>query len=325
MSSSPAMKTGYFSHPDCRKHEMGRGHPECPERLDAINDHLLYVGLLDNLSQQTAPLADLEVIELAHSKRHIDSMNALNDALQQEIASDATGKKKYAQIDPDTAMNVHTWSAVRHATGAALAATDAVIAGELANAFCAIRPPGHHAEFDRAMGFCVINSVATAAKYALEHHGLSRVAIVDFDVHHGNGTQDIVSGDERILLFSSFQHPFYPHSGYDHNASNVVNMPLPAYTKGAVYRELVEANWLPRLEAFKPEMIFISAGFDAHKDDDLGQLGLVEADYAWITAKIKDIALRHCEGRIVSCLEGGYNLHALARSVEAHVRVLADL
>jgi len=315
--------TGYFTHPDCRKHEMGRGHPECPERLDAINDHLLYVGLLDNLSQQTAPLADLEVLELAHSKRHIASMDALNDALAQEMA--AGGSKKYAQIDPDTAMNIHTWSAVRHAAGAALAATDAVIAGDLANAFCAIRPPGHHAEHDRAMGFCVINSVATAAKYALEHHGLSRVAIVDFDVHHGNGTQDIVSGDERILLFSSFQHPFYPHSGVDHNASNVVNMPLPIYTKGPAYRELVEANWLPRLEAFKPEMIFISAGFDAHKDDDLGQLGLVEADYAWITGKIKDIAQRHCGGRIVSCLEGGYNLNALARSVEAHVRALADL
>jgi Histone deacetylase domain len=165
-------RTGYFTHPDCRKHEMGRGHPECPERLDAINDHLLYVGLLDHLSQQTAPLADLEVLELAHSKHHIASIDALNDALQQEITA---GGKKYAQIDPDTAMNAHTWSAVRHATGAALAATDAVIAGELANAFCAIRPPGHHAEHDRAMGFCVINSVATAAKYALEHHGLSRV------------------------------------------------------------------------------------------------------------------------------------------------------
>ena len=322
MTPSTATKTGYFTHSDCRKHEMGRGHPECPERLDAINDHLLYVGLLDHLVQHTAPLADLDVLELAHSKRHIAAMGALDDALQQEVA---VGGKKYAQIDPDTAMNGHTWSAVRHATGAALAATDAVMAREISNAFCAIRPPGHHAEHDRAMGFCVINSVATAAKYALEHHGLSRVAIVDFDVHHGNGTQDIVSGDDRILLFSSFQHPFYPHSGADHNASNVVNMPLPAYTKGAVYRELVEANWLPRLETFKPEMIFISAGFDAHKDDDLGQLGLVEADYAWITTRIKDIAKRHANGRIVSCLEGGYNLNALARSVEAHVRVLADL
>jgi acetoin utilization deacetylase AcuC-like enzyme len=318
-------RTGYFTHPDCSKHEMGTGHPECPERLDAINDHLLYIGLMDGLLHHKAPLADIAVLELAHSKRHVAAMDSLHNTLVQDIADDSTGKKRYAQIDPDTAMNAHTWSAVRHAAGAALAATDAVIAGELANAFCAIRPPGHHAEHDRAMGFCVINSVATAAKYALEHHGLSRVAIVDFDVHHGNGTQDIVSGDERILLFSSFQHPFYPHSGYDHNASNVVNMPLPIYTKGDVYRKLVEANWLPHLEAFKPEMIFISAGFDAHKDDDLGQLGLVEADYAWITSKIKDIAQTHCGGRIVSCLEGGYNLNALARSVEAHVRVLADL
>jgi acetoin utilization deacetylase AcuC-like enzyme len=222
-------------------------------------------------------------------------------------------------------MNPFTLLAALRATGAAVAATDAVMAGEMANAFCAIRPPGHHAEHDRSMGFCLINSVATAAKYALERHGLERVAIVDFDVHHGNGTEDIVSGDERILMVSIFQHPFYPHSGADSTGSNILNLPIPAYTKGAAVRELIEHAWIPRLEAFKPQMIFISAGFDAHKDDDLGQLGLVEQDYAWITARIKDIAKRHANGRIVSCLEGGYNLNALARSVEAHVRVLADL
>jgi acetoin utilization deacetylase AcuC-like enzyme len=199
------------------------------------------------------------------------------------------------------------------------------MAREIENAFCAVRPPGHHACRSKSMGFCFINSVAVAAKYALERHGLKRVAIVDFDVHHGNGTEDIVTGDERILMVSFFQHPLYPNSGADSDATNLLNLPIPPYTKGPAIRELIEKTWLPRLEEFKPEMIFISAGFDAHRDDDLGQLGLVEQDYAWITQRIKEVAKRHAKGRIVSSLEGGYNLSALARSVEAHVRVLADL
>jgi acetoin utilization deacetylase AcuC-like enzyme len=211
------------------------------------------------------------------------------------------------------------------AAGAALAATDAVIAGELENAFCAVRPPGHHACRDHAMGFCFFNNVAIAARYALERHGLKRVAIVDFDVHHGNGTEDILSGDERVLMVSFFQHPLYPYSGEGAHAGNMVNLPVPAYTRGPAIRELIEQVWMPRLEAFKPEMIFISAGFDAHRDDDLGQLGLVESDYQWITSKIKEVARKHSSGRIVSSLEGGYNLDALGRSVEAHLRVLADL
>ncbi|MCX7224629.1 MAG: histone deacetylase family protein, partial [Burkholderiales bacterium] len=186
-------------------------------------------------------------------------------------------------------------------------------------------PPGHHACRDHAMGFCFFNNVAVAAKYALERHGLQRVAIVDFDVHHGNGTEDIVAGDERILMVSFFQHPFYPEGGSRSTAGNLVNLPVPAYTRGPQVRELIEQAWIPRLEAFAPEMIFISAGFDAHRDDDLGQLGLVEQDYAWITQRIKDVARRHAKGRIVSCLEGGYNLSALGRSVEAHIRVLADV
>ena len=206
-----------------------------------------------------------------------------------------------------------------------MAATDAVLAGELENAFCAVRPPGHHATRDKAMGFCFFNNVAVAAKYALQRHNLNRVAVVDFDVHHGNGTEDILAGDERALMVSFFQHPFYPYSGDQAPAANMVNVPVAAYTRGMDIRDIVEMMWIPRLEAFKPELIFISAGFDAHREDDMGQLGLTEQDYTWITQRIKDVARKHCQGRIVSCLEGGYVMGPLARSVEAHVRVLADI
>ena len=314
--------TGYFTHPDCRKHEMGPGHPECPERLDAIEDRLLISGVGDALDRREAPIAPLVDIELAHGRMHVASLRGLSDVLKEEIEA---GGPTHSQVDPDTSLNVHTWDAALRAAGAALAATDAVIAGELENAFCAVRPPGHHACRDKAMGFCFFNNVAVAAKYALERHGLKRVAIVDFDVHHGNGTEDIVAGDERILMVSFFQHPFYPMDWPLSNAGNLVNLPVPAYTKGMDVRELIESIWIPRLEQFKPEMIFISAGFDAHREDDMGQMGLVEQDYAWITSRIKDVARRHAKGRIVSCLEGGYSLSALARSVEAHIRVLADV
>ena len=314
--------TGYFTHADCRKHEMGPGHPECPERLDAIEDRLLITGVSDALERREAPEAPLADIELAHGRMMVATMRGLSEQLAEEINA---GGPRYAQLDPDTALNVHSWSAVLRAAGAVLAATDAVIAGEMENAFCAVRPPGHHACRDRPMGFCFVNSVAVAAKYALERHGLERVAIVDFDVHHGNGTEDIIRGDERILMVSFFQHPFYPHSGFDSPDDNMVNLPMPAYTKGPAVREKIEQSWIPRLEEFKPQMIFISAGFDAHREDDLGQMGLVEQDYAWITQRIKDVARRHAKGRIVSSLEGGYNLSALGRSVESHIRVLADL
>jgi acetoin utilization deacetylase AcuC-like enzyme len=315
-------KTGYFTHPDCWKHEMGAGHPECPERLSAIEDRLLASGLSDVLDRREAPQASVTDIELAHGRMHVAALRGLTDGLREEIEA---GGPPHAQIDPDTSINVHTWDAALRAAGAAMAATDAVMAGELSNAFCSVRPPGHHACRDKAMGFCFFNNVAIAALYALERHGLKRVAIVDFDVHHGNGTEDIVAGDQRILMVSFFQHPFYPEGGSRSHASNLVNLPVPAYTKGPQVRELVEAHWLPRLEAYKPELVFISAGFDAHREDDMGQMGLVEADYAWMTARIKDVADRHAQGRIVSCLEGGYCLDALGRSVEAHLRVLADV
>lgn len=314
--------TGYFTHPDCWKHDMGAGHPECAARLDAIEDRLLISGVGDALARRQAPQAPLVDIELAHDRMLVAALRGLSDQLADDILA---GGPPHVQIDPDTSMNVHTWNAALRAAGAVIAATDAVMAGEMENAFCAVRPPGHHAERAKAMGFCFFNNAAIGAKYALERHGLKRVAIVDFDVHHGNGTEDIIRGDGRMLMVSFFQHPLFPFSGDVETAPNMVNLPLPAYTNGMQVRELIEMMWLPRLEEFRPEMIFISAGFDAHREDDLGQMGLVEQDYAWITTQIKEVARRHSQGRIVSALEGGYNLSALGRSVEAHIRVLADL
>ena len=315
-------KTGYFTHRDCWKHEMGPGHPECPARLDAIEDRLLVTGVSDALERYEAPLASLSDIELAHDRMYVASLRGMADRVVEEIAA---GGPPYQQIDTDTSMNAHTWNAALRSAGAAIAATDAVMSGELENAFCNVRPPGHHATHNKAMGFCFFNNVAVAAKYALDRYQLKRGASVDFDVHHGNGTEDILAGDERTLMVSIFQHPFFPYSGDHQPAANMVNVPVPAYTKGMEIREIVDMMWMPRLEAFKPEMIFVSAGFDAHREDDMGQLGMNEQDYAWITQRIKDVARRFSKGRIVSCLEGGYMMSPLARSVEAHVRVLADL
>jgi acetoin utilization deacetylase AcuC-like enzyme len=311
------MTLALYSHADCRAHFMGRGHPECPERLDAINDHLLATGLLDALDLREAPLADDEQLARAHAQAHVAEMRSAMEPLQQS--------GEHCQMDPDTSAGPGTWRAALRAAGAAVAATDAVIDGSASTAFCAVRPPGHHATRDQAMGFCFFNNVAVAARHALDVRGLSRVAVIDFDVHHGNGTEDIVAGDERILMASFFQHPLYPYSGAVPKGTNMVNVPIPPYGRGPQVREAIEQMWLPRLDEFRPEMIFISAGFDAHREDDLGQLGLVEADYAWITRQLVAVARRHAGGRIVSCLEGGYHLGALARSVAAHLRVLGDL
>ena len=279
-------------------------------------------GVLDGLERIEAPEAALSDVELAHDRLHVAALRGLTERL---VAEQAAGGPAYTQLDTDTSINAHTYTAALHAAGAALAATNAVMDGQLENAFCAVRPPGHHATRNKAMGFCFFNNVAIAALYALQRRHLKRVAIVDFDVHHGNGTEDILAGDERVLMVGFFQHPFFPFSGDKEPAANMLNIPVPAYTKGMDIRELVEMLWIPRLEAFKPEMIFISAGFDAHRDDDMGQLGLTENDYIWITERIKDVARRFSKGRIVSCLEGGYMMGPLSRSVEAHVRVLADL
>ena len=311
------MSTAFYSHPACRGHDMGAGHPECPERLDAIADHLRAVGLDIALDFREAPAATLEQIERAHSAGYVLQ---LQDLLQGLAASGTT-----RALDPDTVAGPGTLAAALRAAGAAVAATDDVLAGRAANAFCAVRPPGHHATRDEAMGFCFFNNVAVAAKYALERHGLKRVAIIDFDVHHGNGTEDIVAGDERILMCSFFQHPLYPYSGAVPKGTNMINVPVPPYTRGAAVREAIQRQWLPALAEFRPEMIFVSAGFDAHREDELGQMGLVEDDYAWITRELLALARRHAQGRLVSCLEGGYHLGALARSVAAHLRVLADV
>ena len=311
------MTTAFYSHSDCRGHDMGRGHPECPQRLDAIDDYLLATGLDIALERIEAPLVDLAEVAHAHSSGYV---NELRDALE-GIAADGS----LLALDPDTAACAGTWAAVQRAAGAAVAATDAVIDGRATNAFCSVRPPGHHATRNETMGFCFFNNVAIAARHALDVRGLARVAIVDFDVHHGNGTEDIIAGDERVLMVSIFQDKLYPFSGGVPMGDNMLNVPVPAYTRGAEVRELIEAMWMPRLEAFAPQMIFISAGFDAHREDELGQLGLVEADYEWITQRLKAVAERHAKGRIVSCLEGGYNLGALARSVAAHLRVLAGV
>ncbi|MEO6033587.1 MAG: histone deacetylase family protein [Burkholderiaceae bacterium] len=311
------MTTAYYSHPDCRGHDMGAGHPECPQRLDAIDDHLLATGLSVALQHREAPLTDLRDVGRAHASGYVNELRDLLEGLERSGKTHA--------LDPDTIAGPGTWRAAQRAAGAAVAATDAVIDGECRNAFCAVRPPGHHATRDAAMGFCFFNNVAIAARHALGVRGLKRVAIVDFDVHHGNGTEDIIAGDERVLMTSIFQDQLYPYCGGMPKGDNMINIGVPAYTRGPEVRELIETNWMPRLEAFRPQMIFISAGFDAHRDDELGQLGLVEADYEWITQRIKSVAERHAKGRIVSCLEGGYDLGALARSVAAHLRVLADV
>ncbi|HET6598721.1 MAG TPA: histone deacetylase family protein [Burkholderiaceae bacterium] len=311
------MTTAYYSHPECHGHDMGAGHPECAKRLDAINDHLIATGLDVALQRREAPLVDLRDVGRAHASGYVNALRELLEELQRSGAMRA--------LDPDTVAGPGTWRAALRAAGAAVAATDAVIEGVCANAFCAVRPPGHHATRHAAMGFCFFNNVAIAARHALDVRGLKRVAIVDFDVHHGNGTEDIIAGDERVLMASIFQDQLYPNCGGVPKGGNMVNLAVPAYTRGPEVRELIEAHWMPRLEAFRPQMIFISAGFDAHRDDELGQLGLVEADYEWITLRVKDVAERHAKGRIVSCLEGGYDLGALARSVAVHLRVLAGV
>ena len=307
------MTVAYLTHPSSTQHEMGPHHPECPDRVRVINDYLRANGLLDFMREETAPAATREVILRAHSSELLDELEAISPL------------RGYAGIDGDTTMNPYTMNAVLHAVGAAVRAVDMVCAGEVKRAFCNIRPPGHHAERNRAMGFCFLNSAAIAVLHALEAHGLQRVALVDFDVHHGNGSEEILveqCNAGRVLMVSTFQHHLYPGTGDKPMAANMVNVPLAAYSKGDAMRAAVTDRWLPALNAFEPELIVISAGFDAHRDDELASLGWVEADYRWVTQQIVAVANEYAQGRIVSTLEGGYALGALARSVGEHVKVL---
>jgi len=308
------MTTAYITHADCLRHEMGAGHPECPDRLKSVNDEMRSSGLLESLRCLEAPLAAPADLKRVHRPAYVD------------LIFDNAPNEGYVQLDPDTSMNPHSLSAARRAAGAGVLAVDEVMDGRAKNAFCAVRPCGHHATQVRSMGFCIFNNIGVAAAYALEKKGLERVAVIDFDVHHGNGTEDMFSPPRwqpRVLMASFFQHPFYPYSGTAHPAPNMVNVPLAAGSGGAAAKKAVEEEWLPALETFKPQMIFISAGFDAHKEDLLGGMSLVEADYAWMTRELMEVAERHAEGRVVSMLEGGYNLSALGRSAVAHVRALA--
>ena len=305
------MTCAWITHPECRRHEMGAAHPECPERLDAISDYLLSTGVMNLLVPFEAPRATVEQLGRAHASLYV-----------REIMARAP-REGMVQLDPDTAMNPHTLSAALRAAGAAVLATDLVLAGEVSRAFCAVRPPGHHAMREAAMGFCIFNNVAVGIRHALDVHGLERVALADFDVHHGNGSEDILAGDDRVLMVSTFQRGLYPFQGEQALGTNMENVALGPGTGGAEMRRAFEGAWLARLERFRPQVLYISAGFDAHRADEMGGLRWVEEDYAWITRQLVAVADRHCGGRVVSCLEGGYHLFHLARSAAAHVRELA--
>jgi len=307
------MATAFIGHADCMKHDMGAYHPECPARLAAIDDQLIASGIANYLDHHSAPLATAAQLARVHPPEYIEAIRA------------AAPQRGIVHLDPDTAMSPGTLDAALRAAGAAVLATDLVIGGAAESAFCSVRPPGHHATRTRAMGFCIFNNVAVAALHALEHHGLERVAIIDFDVHHGNGTEDIFADDDRALMVSTFQHPFYPYSGADDPAPNMVNVPLPAGAGSQAFRDAVERRWLPALDGFAPQLVLFSAGFDAHVEDDMAMLRLVDQDYAWVTTQVKRVADRHAGGRIVSVLEGGYALSALGRSVVQHLRVLGGL
>ena len=302
-------RVAYLTHRDCARHDLGPGHPESPARWRSVDAALRAAPRFSECLEIEAPHAARAQLERAHSRAHVDAI---------ERAIPARG---VVWLDPDTGLNPHSGDAARAASGAVVGAVDAVFDGRADRAFCNVRPPGHHAEFGRAMGFCLFNNVAVGIRHALDAYGLERVALVDFDVHHGNGSEDIFRDDPRVLLCSSFRHPFYPHSGARAHAG-FIPAPLPQGADGEMFREAVERAFLPALEAFAPEAVFISAGFDAHRDDPLGGLGLVEADFAWITRRLCALADRHARGRVISVLEGGYDLAALGRCAEAHVGAL---
>lgn len=304
------MTTGFFSHDDCMKHDMGAEHPESPERLAAITSYLADTGLAQDLDWVRPDEATRDQLLTVHPERYLHQLDLMQPT------------KGRVYTDPDTAMMPDTLRAARLAAGASIEAVDMVLSSQLTNAFVCARPPGHHAERSKSMGFCFYNNIALAAMRALNFHHLERVAIIDFDVHQGNGTVDIVGGDERILMCSSFQHPFYPHSHVHRQAENIVNTPIRAGTPASEYRKTVEDAWLKRLQDFRPQLVLISAGFDGHRLDPLAELNLEVEDYRWLTEMITSVASDSANDRVISTLEGGYHLRALAESVNAHLEVL---
>jgi len=299
---------GYISHPDCLLHDAGPWHPDTPARLGAIGNQLIMSGLDFVLSHYDAPLATRDQLARVHDAAYLDRIFA------------AAPKDGPVEIDGDTVMSPGTLNAALREAGAGVMGVDLIMQAQANPVFCAVRPPGHHATRDRAMGFCLFNNIAVAAAHATAAHGLDRVAIVDFDVHHGNGTEEIFKSDPRVLFCSSFQHPFYPFTGHEKHTANLIDVPLPATATAAQFRALITENWLPALDRFRPQFLFISAGFDAHVLDDMSSLCLTEADYGWLTEQLMGVADRHCDGRILSMLEGGYEPGALSRSVVAHLK-----
>ena len=307
------MRTAYISHPVCHKHDTGEGHPENARRLTAIEDRLIAAGLFDVLRYIDAPEVTEHQLLRVHKQGYLEALNSM------------LPESGYAHLDADTVISPDSLDAARRAAGAVVVAVDLVMSGELDSAFCSVRPPGHHAESDRALGFCLYNNIAVGAAHALTEYGLNRVAIVDFDVHQGNGTEEIFNHDKRVLFCSTFQHPFYPFTPLLANTANRVSVALEASAKSEAFRAAVTDHWLPALEKFQPEIVFVSAGFDAHRDDDMSDVSLTDADFRWVTEQIVQVAGISASDRIVSALEGGYELNSLARCVEMHIRALMGL
>jgi len=307
------LSTAFISHPDCHDHDTGEGHPENARRLSAIEDRMLASRISDFTRYLDAPEVTREQLLRAHTAEYL----AMIDAVMP--------RQGYARLDPDTVISPGTLQAAKRAAGSVILAVDQIMNGQISNAFCSVRPPGHHAESDRALGFCIYSNIAVGVKHALEEHGLTKVAVLDFDVHQGNGTEDILIGDDRVLYCSIFQHPFFPYTRLPENNERVVSIPLDASAKSTEFRAAVNDHWLPALDRFQPEMIFVSAGFDAHQDDEMSYVSLTDADFRWVIEEIVRIAELYASGRIISALEGGYEIHSLARCVETHIRVLMGL
>jgi acetoin utilization deacetylase AcuC-like enzyme len=311
-------KTGFVYHQDYLQHDMGFGHPESPDRLRAIMAKLEASGLLARVTRIDPIEASDEAITRVHASAYLARLKAL------------APREGRASLDPDTSMSPGSLRAAYVAAGGAMAAADAIMAGRVDNAFCALRPPGHHAERDRAMGFCLFNNVAVAARHLQRRHGIGRVLIVDWDVHHGNGTQQTFYSDPSVLFFSTHQYPHYPGTGRATEQGEgkgeglTVNVPMSSGEGDEEYREVFETILRPAADSFKPEFVMISAGFDAHRDDPLAGMALTEEGYGVLSRIVLDIARRHCQGRVLSCLEGGYNLNALSASVERHILALIE-